>query len=72
MSNEFLAWLLRGLADESLSRIDEAGHGTKALRMEAWTSMDVTVPPLPEQAAILAGSERCVVFSSITFYFKTK
>lgn len=48
----FLAWLLRGSADESLLRLDEAGHGTKALRMDAWTSMQLPVPPLEEQAEI--------------------
>ena len=49
---EFLPWLLRGAAAESLSRLDEAGHGTKALRMEAWGDMRVAVPPLMEQAHI--------------------
>jgi type I restriction enzyme, S subunit len=48
----FLAWYLRGTADESLRRLDEAAHGTKALRMEAWTSMDIALPPLSEQADI--------------------
>jgi type I restriction enzyme S subunit len=51
--NEFLAWLLRGAARESLSRIDEAGHGTKALRMEAWTSLPLCVPPATEQQMIV-------------------
>lgn len=48
----FLAWLLRGSADESLLRLDEAGHGTKALRMDAWTSMQLPVPPQDEQQRI--------------------
>jgi type I restriction enzyme S subunit len=48
----FLAWLLRGSERESLSRIDEAGHGTKALRMEAWTSMFLPVPPVDEQSRV--------------------
>ena len=50
----FLAWLLRGTADESLQRLDEAGHGTKALRMDAWSSMALPVPPESEQLAIAA------------------
>lgn len=50
----FLAWLLRGTAKESLQRLDEAGHGTKALRMEAWTSMALPIPPETEQAQIVA------------------
>jgi type I restriction enzyme, S subunit len=49
----FLAWYLRGTADESLRRLDEAGHGTKALRMEAWTSLEIAVPPLTEQSDIV-------------------
>jgi type I restriction enzyme S subunit len=48
----FLAWLLRGSAEESLQRLDEAGHGTKALRMDAWTSMQLPVPPLGEQVQV--------------------
>lgn len=49
LNGSFLAWLLRGSADESLQRLDEAGHGTKALRMDAWTSMLLPIPPLEEQ-----------------------
>ncbi|MDP1693737.1 MAG: restriction endonuclease subunit S [Burkholderiaceae bacterium] len=52
VSGEFLAWLLRASAEESLSRLDEAGHGTKALRMDAWGEMRVPVPPLAEQVRI--------------------
>lgn len=54
IKNDFLAWVLRGLEAESLSRIDEASHGTKALRMEAWTSMEVAVPPSDQQREIVA------------------
>ncbi|MGV7208768.1 restriction endonuclease subunit S [Oxalobacteraceae bacterium A2-2] len=49
----FLAWLLRGSANESLQRLDEAGHGTKALRMDAWTSMQLPIPPLEEQVQLV-------------------
>ncbi|MBI2380299.1 MAG: restriction endonuclease subunit S [Gammaproteobacteria bacterium] len=48
----YLAWLLRGSASESLNRLDEAGHGTKALRMDSWTSMQLPIPPILEQKAI--------------------
>jgi type I restriction enzyme S subunit len=48
----FLAWLLRGGAEESLQRLDEAGHGTKALRMDAWTSIQLPLPPKEEQVEI--------------------
>lgn len=52
IASDFLAHVLRGLAAESLSRIDEAGHGTKALRMDAWTSMELPLPPMVEQVEI--------------------
>ncbi|KWH08237.1 hypothetical protein WT59_22175 [Burkholderia territorii] len=58
LNGKFLAWLLRGSADESLRRLDEAGHGTKALRMDAWTSMQLPVPPVVEQSEIAAFLER--------------
>jgi type I restriction enzyme S subunit len=51
---DFLAWLLRGASGEVLSRTDEAGHGTKVLRIETWLAMEVPVPPLHEQKAIVA------------------
>ena len=51
---DFLAWLLRGASAEVLSRTDEAGHGTKVLRMETWLAMQVPVPPLNEQTLIVA------------------
>lgn len=54
ITGSYLAWALRGTADETLNRLDEAGHGTKALRMEAWTSMELPVPPLNEQHDIVA------------------
>jgi len=53
LKSGFLAHLLRGLAGESLRRLEEAGHGTKALRMEAWTSMQLSIPGLEEQQKIL-------------------
>lgn len=52
LNASFLAWLLRGSAAESLQRLDEAGHGTKALRMDAWTSMQLPIPPQAEQIEI--------------------
>ena len=52
IDGDYLAWLLRASATESLSRLDEAGHGTKALRMDAWGAMRVPVPPLAEQQQI--------------------
>lgn len=49
----FLAWALRGTMNESMRRTEEAGHGTKALRMGAWTSMPLPVPPIDEQLRIV-------------------
>jgi len=54
---EYLAWLLRASEPETLSCLDEAGHGTKALRMENWEGMTVPVPPMAEQQAIVAKIE---------------
>lgn len=50
---DFMAWMLRGSEAETLSRLDEAGHGTKALRMEAWGAMRLPVPDLTEQVRIV-------------------
>ncbi|GAA4412389.1 restriction endonuclease subunit S [Quisquiliibacterium transsilvanicum] len=50
----YLARALQAAAEESTRRIDEAGHGTKALRMDAWTSMPLPMPPDHEQALIAA------------------
>jgi type I restriction enzyme, S subunit len=52
MSTGYLAWLLRGSEPAILSNLDEAAHGTKALRMERWGSMLLPVPPLDEQVEI--------------------
>ncbi len=49
---EFLRDYLLAVQNESLGRVEEAGHGTKALRMDKWTSMEVPIPPLVEQVAI--------------------
>src|SRR5690606_17689947 len=54
LDSSFLPWLLRGTAGESLQQLDEAGHGTKALRMDAWTSIALPVPPQAEQVDIAA------------------
>lgn len=58
LNSRFLAWLLRGSASETISRVDEAGHGTKALRMEAWASMPFPIAPLGEQLEIAAFLDR--------------
>lgn len=55
---DYLAWLLRGTAAESLARTDEAAHGTLVLRMDDWTTMPLPIPPPLEQQAIVAFVER--------------
>lgn len=55
ISPEYMARYLCGTEAESLARLDEAGHGTKALRMDKWTDLEVCVPPIAEQHTIIAG-----------------
>jgi type I restriction enzyme S subunit len=50
----YFAAALCASAPETFRRLDEAGHGTKALRMEAWTGMALPRPPLVEQRVIAA------------------
>jgi type I restriction enzyme S subunit len=54
IASGYLAWLLRGASHEVLARVDEAGHGTKVLRMDSWLAMQVPVPPAFEQELIVA------------------
>lgn len=37
-----------------MCRLDEAGHGTKALRMDRWSSLEIALSPIEEQSAIAA------------------
>lgn len=52
LNADYLAWLLRGAAPESLARCDEAAHGTKVLRMDDWGSLLLPLPPISEQQTI--------------------
>lgn len=54
----FLAWLLIGLNPALLARVEEAGHGTKALRTEQWRKLPVALPPLELQRRIAATLDR--------------
>ncbi len=49
---DYFADLLRASSPETFRRLDEAGHGTKALRMDAWLGMDLPRPPVSEQRVI--------------------
>ncbi|AKU91182.1 Type I restriction-modification system, specificity subunit S [Vulgatibacter incomptus] len=48
----FLAWLLVGLNPALLARVEEAAHGTKALRTEQWKKLPLAIPPLDDQRRI--------------------
>ncbi len=51
----FLAQVLRGAGTALLGQlVEDAAHGTKAIRMERWRSFPIPVPPLAEQHAIAA------------------
>lgn len=50
----FLAWLLTGLNDSLLARVEEAAHGAKALRSELWKKLPVSIPPISTQRSIAA------------------
>jgi type I restriction enzyme S subunit len=58
VSAGFLAWLLRGLAQELLVTVEEAGHGTCCLRMELWKTIRVGLPPIAIQHAVAAFLDR--------------
>jgi type I restriction enzyme S subunit len=55
---DYFAGALRAAKTETFRRLDEAGHGTKALRMEAWTGMGLAKPPIHEQRTIAAFLDR--------------
>ncbi len=58
MTPGYLAYLLKGLSAVTRSRLEEAGHGTKALRMENWVSMKLPIPPEEEQRQIFEFLDR--------------
>lgn len=58
VDSRYLSWLLRGAEKESMRRTDEAGHGTKALRMDIWSAMPLPVPPVDEQCVIATFLDR--------------
>lgn len=55
---DYFAQVLRASAPETFRRLDEAGHGTKALRMDAWLGVELPRPPVQEQIAIAGFLER--------------
>lgn len=58
VDSRYFSWLLRGAEKESMRRTDEAGHGTKALRMDIWSAMPMPVPTACEQREITTFLDR--------------
>ena len=51
---EFAAWYLEGVGKRILRTIvEEAGHGTRVVRMDEWKSVPIPIPPLQEQREIV-------------------
>lgn len=52
LRGDFLMWLLVGLNPAILARVEEAAHGTKALRTEQWRKLPLAMPPVDIQRRI--------------------
>lgn len=52
LQGDYLMWLLVGLNPAILARVEEAAHGTKALRTEQWRKLPLAVPPIDIQRRI--------------------
>jgi type I restriction enzyme S subunit len=55
----YMVWLFEGIGKAILAAIvEEAAHGTRAIRMDEWRSVKVPVPPESEQLTIAAFLDR--------------
>ena len=55
----YFAWALDGLSGGIITTVvEEAAHGTRAIRMDQWRNLVVPVPPRQEQRAITAFLDR--------------
>ncbi len=55
----FFAYWLQGVSRELLAAfVEEAAHGTKAIRMDSWRVIPVQVPPVAEQRVIVTFLDR--------------
>jgi len=55
----FVAWVFEGVGKVLVaSVVEEAAHGTRAIRMDQWRSVTIPVPPESEQHAIAAFLDR--------------
>lgn len=55
---DYLAQYLRAVNGALLARVEEAGHGTKALRTDLWRKLPLLIPPTDEQRAIVGFVDR--------------
>jgi type I restriction enzyme S subunit len=56
---DFMAWLFEGIGRSLLkSIVEEAAHGTRAIRMDQWRSVVIVLPPELEQSAITSYLDR--------------
>jgi type I restriction enzyme S subunit len=53
IDERYLAWQLRAFNSALLSRVEEAGHGTRCFRTDLLAKVPVAVPPLDEQGRIV-------------------
>ncbi|EHK5111151.1 restriction endonuclease subunit S [Vibrio parahaemolyticus] len=51
---EFLLFFLKGIKDYILDFVETSAHGTKCLRTEDFENMQLFIPPIDEQVAILS------------------
>ena len=55
----FFAWLLDGISHQVLATtIEKYGHGTRAVRMDQWRSVELPLPPISEQRSIASYLDR--------------
>lgn len=57
MNAEFLAMAMLAARGAFVVLIDEAGHGTKRFPTERWRNVEMPVPPLRDQLAIVSRVE---------------
>ena len=50
---DYLAHMLWGANDILLGRIETAGHGTKKLETPAWSNLDIPLPDIAKQEAVI-------------------
>ena len=54
MVPRFFGWLLDGISRRILSTVvEKAAHGTRAIRMDDWRSVDLPLPPVDEQRTVV-------------------